>query len=129
MADKNIAQAGPGPGGLPPMPEVIEMAPVKKPIDYKRIGFITLGIALFALFYLAGELHQATDPMGKVFKLSRQGQMAIGLFLMAGTWWVFEVLPIGVTSIMIGVMQALFMIRKPDDALRDFFDPSVWFIF
>ena len=129
MVDKKLAQAGPQSGGLPPMPETFELAPVKKPVDYKRIGFIALGILIFALFYLAPEFPQATDPMGKVFKLSRQGQMAIGLFLMAGTWWVFEVLPIGVTAIMIGVMQALFMIRKPEDALRDFFDPSVWFIF
>ncbi|MBI5523953.1 MAG: SLC13/DASS family transporter [Desulfarculus sp.] len=129
MTDKNIAQAGPGSGGLPPMPEVFELAPVKAPIDYKRIGFIALGVLVFAIFYLAGELPQATDPLGKVFRLSREGQMSIGLFLMAGIWWVFEVLPIGVTAIMIGVMQALFMIRKPDDALRDFFDPSVWFIF
>ena len=27
------------------------------------------------------------------------------------TWWVTEVIPIGVTSIAIGVMQGLFLIR------------------
>jgi sodium-dependent dicarboxylate transporter 2/3/5 len=55
--------------------------------------------------------------------------MALGLFLMAGIWWVFEVMPIGVTAIAIGLFQVLFYIRPAKEALRDFLDPSVWFIF
>ena len=55
--------------------------------------------------------------------------MAIGLFLMAGIWWVLEVMPIGVTAIAIGLFQVLFFIRTPKQALGDFMDPSVWFIF
>jgi sodium-dependent dicarboxylate transporter 2/3/5 len=55
--------------------------------------------------------------------------MALGLFLMAGIWWVFEVMPIGVTAIAIGLFQVLFYIRTPKEALGDFLDPSVWFIF
>ncbi len=54
---------------------------------------------------------------------------AIAVFLLAGTWWVFEVLPIGVTSIAIGVLQALFLIRPAEKAFKDFMDPSVMFIF
>jgi sodium-dependent dicarboxylate transporter 2/3/5 len=61
--------------------------------------------------------------------LSKEGKGALAVFLLAGTWWVFEVLPIGVTSLAIGVLQVLFMIRKPEDAFRDFMDPSVLFIF
>ena len=37
--------------------------------------------------------------------------------------------PIGVTSLMIGVLQALFLIREPSVAFKDFMDPSVLFIF
>jgi sodium-dependent dicarboxylate transporter 2/3/5 len=48
---------------------------------------------------------------------------------MAGIWWIFEVIPIGVTAIAIGVFQALFLIRPAKDAFRDFMDPSVMFIF
>jgi sodium-dependent dicarboxylate transporter 2/3/5 len=66
--------------------------------------------------------------MGKVFSLSREGKAALGLFLLAATWWVFEVVPIGVTSIGIGVIQALFLIRSAKTAFSDFMDPSVWFI-
>ena len=48
---------------------------------------------------------------------------------MAGVWWVFEVIPIGITAIAIGVFQALFSIRPAKEAFKDFMDPSVMFIF
>ena len=73
-------------------------------------------------------LSDAIDPNGKHFILSREGQAALGLFLWASTWWVFEVVPIGVTSILIGVVQAMFLIRPAKTAFNDFMDPSVWFI-
>jgi sodium-dependent dicarboxylate transporter 2/3/5 len=38
-------------------------------------------------------------------------------------------MPIGATSIAIGVFQTLFFIRPAKQALGDFLDPSVWFIF
>jgi len=63
-----------------------------------------------------------------VFTLSREGKAALGLFLLAATWWVFEVVPIGITSITIGVVQALFLIRSAEAAFSDFMVPSVWFI-
>jgi sodium-dependent dicarboxylate transporter 2/3/5 len=53
----------------------------------------------------------------------------VALFFLAATWWVTEVVPIGVTSITIGVVQGLFLIRPARDAFTDFMDPSVWFIF
>jgi sodium-dependent dicarboxylate transporter 2/3/5 len=115
--------------GLPEMPETILIAPKKVAVDWKRIIFILLGLAIFFGFYLLPGLPDAVDPGGKVFKLPWAGKMAIGLFLMAGVWWVFEVMPIGVTAIAIGLFQVLFFIRTPKEALGDFLDPSVWFIF
>ena len=67
--------------------------------------------------------------MGKRFVLTREGKLALGVFLLAGTWWVFEVVPIGVTSLTIGVLQVLFLIRPAKRAFADFMDPSVLFIF
>jgi sodium-dependent dicarboxylate transporter 2/3/5 len=115
--------------GLPEMPEEILLAPKRRVIDYKRILFILLGLGFFALFYMVPGLPDAVDPAGKVFPLSWEGKLSIGLFLMAGIWWVFEVMPIGATSIAIGVFQTLFFIRPAKQALGDFLDPSVWFIF
>lgn len=96
--------------------------------DYKRLIFIFLGLFLFSLVYFSPEWPDAIDPQGKHFPLPREAQAALGLFLLAATWWVFEVVPIGVTSITIGVMQALFLIRPAKTAFNDFMDPSVWFI-
>ncbi len=101
----------------------------KVKIDYKRWLFIFLGFGVFLLFYFLPAFPPATDPLGKTFELSRQGQLALGLFLWAGIWWVFEVVPIGVTSVLIGVVQVIFLIREPRVVFTDFFDPSVWFIF
>ncbi|MFA4915814.1 MAG: SLC13 family permease [Syntrophales bacterium] len=98
-------------------------------IDWMRLFWIVTGLALFLFIYFTPPWKDAVDPTGKVFALSREGKGAIALFLMAGVWWVFEVVPIGVTSIVIGVMQALFAIRSAKDAFRDFMDPSVMFIF
>lgn len=99
------------------------------PMDWQRIFFLLLGLAVFLTIYFMPPWDEAVDPSGKTFALSREGKAAIGLFLMAGIWWVFEVVPIGVTSIAIGVFQVLFFIRPAKEAFRDFMDPSVMFIF
>lgn len=97
--------------------------------DWKRTAFILLGVALFLVAYLAPSLAPAVDPNGEAFPLSREGKAALGLFFLTATWWVSEVVPIGITAIAIGVVQALFLIRPARTAFTDFWDPSVWFIF
>lgn len=97
--------------------------------EWQRVFFILLGITVFMSIYFSSPWADAVDPTGKAFPLSREAKASIALFLMAGIWWVFEVVPIGVTSIAIGVMQALFSIRPAREAFRDFMDPSVMFIF
>jgi len=124
MAEEKII----GPG-LPPPPEEILVAVSKHRIDYKRIFFILLGLALFLWIYYMPSWPDAIDPAGKAFPLPKEGKAAIALFALAATWWVFEVVPIGATAIAIGVFQVIFAIRPAKDALKDFFDPSVWFIF
>jgi sodium-dependent dicarboxylate transporter 2/3/5 len=98
-------------------------------IDWKKMGYLFLGMALFAVVYWAPAWPDAIDPMGKHFPLSREAKGAIAVFLLAGTWWIFEVVPIGITSLGIGVLQALFLIRSARDAFTDFMVPSVMFIF
>ena len=98
-------------------------------INWRKIGFLFLGIFLFAVVYYAPPWPDAVDPTGKHFMLSREAKGALAVFLLAGTWWVFEVVPIGITSLAIGVLQALFLIRPAKVAFKDFMDPSVMFIF
>jgi len=101
----------------------------KANIDWKKMGFLFLGMALFTVAYLSPAWPDAVDPLGKNFPLSREAKGAIAVFLLAATWWVFEVVPIGVTSLAIGVLQAMFLIRPARDAFTDFMVPSVMFIF
>ena len=97
--------------------------------EWKRLLWLFMGIILFTVVYYTPPWTDAVDPMGEHFILTREGKGAIAVFLLAGTWWVFEVVPIGITSITIGVLQALFLIRPAKVAFKDFMDPSVMFIF
>ncbi|MEW6584571.1 MAG: SLC13 family permease [Nitrospirota bacterium] len=125
MADKEKKRTE----GLPEPPPEIVVAEAKPKFDWKRVMFIFLGLGLFLLIYFMPAWPDAVDPVGKHFALSQKGKGAIALFLLAGIWWVFEVVPIGVTAIAIGVFQAMFAIRSAKDAFKDFMDPSVMFIF
>lgn len=101
----------------------------KPKLDVKRLFFLLLGVALFVIVYFSPAWPDAIDPAGKHFSLSVQAKGALGVFLLAATWWVFEVVPIGVTSLAIGALQTLFLIRPVQKAFGDFMDPSVMFIF
>ena len=101
----------------------------KTKINWTKIIFLFVGIFLFAVVYTSSQWPDAIDPMGKHFELSKEAKGALAVFLLAGTWWVFEVVPIGVTSLAIGVLQAMFLIRPAKVAFTDFMVPSVLFIF
>ena len=108
------------------METIQESAPA---FDWKRLLFMLIGVTLFAVVNFAPMWPDAVDPQGNHFPLSPEAKGAIAVFLLAGTWWVFEVVPIGVTSLMIGILQVMFLIRPAKAAFKDFMDPSVLFIF
>ncbi|MCD4721999.1 MAG: SLC13 family permease [Desulfobacula sp.] len=97
--------------------------------DWKRIVFLLIGLTLFFVVNFSPPWPDAIDPTGKHFVLSKEAKGALAVFLLGGTWWVFEVVPIGVTSLTIGVLQVLFLIRPAQKAFTDFMTPSVLFIF
>ncbi len=108
---------------------VKELPVAKEPINWSRVIFLLGGLALFFIIYYCPAWPDAIDPMGKHFVLTKQAKGALAVFAVAATWWIFEVVPIGATSLLIGTLQALFLIRKPAAAFKDFMDPSVLFIF
>lgn len=101
----------------------------EKKINYFRWIFMGLGVLLFVVVYYSPPWPDAVDPLGEHFPLSKEAKGALAVFLFAGIWWVFEVVPIGITSLCIGVLQALFLIRPAKVAFQNFMDPSVMFIF
>ncbi len=90
---------------------------------------LVMGMLIFAVIYFSPTWPAAVDPMGKYFVLSREGKGALAIAMLAAIWWVFEVVPIGITSLAIGVLQVHFLIRPAKKAFTDFMDPSVMFIF
>ena len=98
-------------------------------LNLKRLIFLLLGVSLFVVVYWSPPWPDAIDPTGKHFALTTEAKGALAVFLLAGTWWVFEVVPIGVTALAIGVLQTMFLIRPAKKAFGDFMDPSVMFIF
>ena len=98
-------------------------------LNWKRLVFLFLGILLFAVVYYSPPWSAAVDPLGEEFILTREGKGALAVALLAATWWVFEVVPVGITSLAIGVLQIFFLIRPAKEAFNDFMDPSVMFIF
>jgi sodium-dependent dicarboxylate transporter 2/3/5 len=111
------------------MPDDFKSNPDSDTLNWKRLVFLFLGIVLFVVVYYSPPWSDAVDPMGKEFALSREGKGALAVALLAATWWVFEVVPVGVTSLAIGVLQVFFFIRPARRAFTDFMDPSVLFIF
>ena len=107
----------------------ITSADEQSKINWTKIIFLLVGVFLFIIVYTSSSWPDAVDPMGKNFPLSKEAKGALAVFLLAGTWWVFEVVPIGVTSLAIGVLQAMFLIRPARVAFTDFMVPSVMFIF
>ena len=107
----------------------VGLAAEKTPVDWKRILFLMTGAVLFAVVFYSPMWPDAVDPLGEHFTLTKEGKGAIAVFLLAAVWWVFEVVPIGITSLTIGMLQALFFIRPAKVAFTDFMDPSVLFIF
>jgi len=110
-------------------PSITYLSKTVRYVDWRRIFFIFLGVFLFSIVYFSGPWADAVDPKGERFALTREGKGSLALFLLTATWWVFEVIPIGATSLAVGVIQALFLIRDAKDAFHDFMDPSVMFIF
>ena len=114
--------------GTDAAPSSVRMVRKGERVDWRRHVWLLVGVALFSVVYFCPPFPDAVDPQGVPFELTHEGKAALGLFLLAATWWVFEVVPIGVTGIAIGVVQVLFLIRPAKEAFGDFMEPSVWFI-
>lgn len=115
-------------GGVPHVISGVQMASATPPPQTRRLIAMFAGILGFVLCALMPDVPDAIDPEGQRFVLDEQARLALGLFVLAAVWWVFEVVPVGVTAITIGVVQAVFQIREARVAFTDFMDPSVWFI-
>jgi len=94
----------------------------------RRLLPFLLGLVLFVAALAWPSPPPSIDPEGQAVVLTPEGKAALGLFLLTAVWWVFEVVPVGVTAVLVGIIQSVWMLRDTRAALTDFMDPSVWFI-
>lgn len=81
---------------------VKELPEAKTPFDWKRMVFLLAGLALFLLSTTARP-GRTRLILGECYCiLTKQAKGALAVFVVAATWWIFEVVPIGVTSLLIG---------------------------
>ncbi|KWT78990.1 SLC13 family permease [Candidatus Magnetominusculus xianensis] len=109
--------------------QTLEVSMPKTRVDWRRISYILLGLIVFLAVYYLPAFSDAVDPSGVRFPLTREGKGAVAVFLLAVIWWFFEVLPAGVTGLILGSFQVLFSIRDADSVFSDYMDPAVVFIF
>lgn len=118
------------PGGLPPPPEEITVAPApeldehgpaeepKKSVKSISIGvLLALGVGILIYFVLP-------RPEG----LSPEGHKFLALLAAIIILWVSEALPIGTTALLAGGGLILFNIQKPANAWQPFASPAVMFV-
>ena len=98
-------------------------------ISWTRIICLLTGLILFFVVYYSPPWPDAVDPMGKHFALSNEGKGALAVFLLAGTWWVFEVTAHRRHEPCHRSGPGLVPDPRPEEAFKDFMDPSVMFIF
>ena len=84
----------------------------------KNIFFIILAFLLIAIFYLA------PTPDG----LTHDGQVMIGILLMAAVLWVTEPVPLAVTGLLIMIIQPLLQVMSPNEVFSSFGNQAVFFL-
>ncbi|MBF0458478.1 MAG: SLC13/DASS family transporter [Nitrospirae bacterium] len=109
--------------------QTLEVSRPKARMDFKRVSFIVLGLIVFLAAYYMPLLPDAVDSSGVRFPLTREGKGAIAAFLLAVIWWFFEVLPAGITGLILGSIQVLFSLRGAKRVFSDYMDPAVVFVF
>jgi len=84
----------------------------------KDIFFIILAFSLVAIFYFA------PTPDG----LTHDGQIMIGILVMAAVLWITEPIPLAVTGLLIMIMQPLLHVMSPNEVFSSFGNQAVFFL-
>ena len=95
----------------------------KKPFSYRDIFFIILAFSIIFIFYTTA--YYDITPEG----LSKDGQIMIGILIMAAILWITEALPLPVTSLLILILQPMLVMEiKPEDVFSSFGNQAVFFL-
>jgi len=84
----------------------------------RDIFFILLAFSILAIFYFA------PNPEG----LTQNGQIMIGILIMAAILWITEPIPLAVTGLLIMIMQPILQVLPPADVFSSFGNQAVFFL-
>ena len=84
----------------------------------RDVFFISLAFSILALFYLL------PSPEG----LTHNGQVMIGILIMAAILWITEPIPLAVTGLLIMIIQPLLQLITPDEVFSSFGNQAVFFL-
>ncbi len=86
--------------------------------SHKDIFFILLAFLIVAIFYFS------PNPSG----LTHDGQVMIGILIMAAILWITEAIPLAVTGLLIMIIQPLLHVIPPNDVFSSFGNQAVFFL-
>jgi len=84
----------------------------------RDIFFIILAFLILAIFYLA------PNPEN----LTHEGQVMIGILIMAAILWITEPIPLAVTGLLIMIMQPILHVLTPSQVFSSFGNQAVFFL-
>jgi sodium-dependent dicarboxylate transporter 2/3/5 len=84
----------------------------------RDIFFIILAFSILAIFYLA------PNPEN----LAHEGQVMIGILIMAAILWITEPIPLAVTGLLIMIMQPILHVLTPTEVFSSFGNQAVFFL-
>lgn len=87
-------------------------------LNYKRIIPIFAAFLVLALFYYL--------PAGA--GLTHEGQVMIGILILAAILWITEPIPLAVTGLLIMIIQPLLQIIPPEEVFSSFGNQAVFFL-
>lgn len=90
-------------------------------VENNYVKKIILGAISVALYFI---LTNITTPAG----LSIEGQKSIALMLVAIFWWVFEIIPVGISTLLFTMLLGALKIIPTGQAMGNFFSDTLVFI-
>lgn len=82
------------------------------------IFFIVFAFIIVAIFYIA------PTPDG----LTHNGQVMIGILIMAAILWITEAIPLAVTGLLIMIIQPMLHVMSPDEVFTSFGNQAIFFL-
>jgi len=92
------------------------------PPSHKNIFFIILSFSIISIIFTASYYGITLEG------LSPEGQVMIGILLMAAVLWITEPIPLAATGLLIMILQPLLHVLPPDDVFSSFGNQAVFFL-